>query len=50
MLDQDLGRIRTTPVNIGGTTRKPSFPIESQIKEELVELLSQMIRLKIFFF
>ena len=41
VLDKDLGRIRTTPVNIGGTTWKPSFPIESQIKEELAELLNQ---------
>ena len=41
VLDGDLGRIRTTPVNIGGTTWKPSFPIESQIKEELAELLNQ---------
>lgn len=35
------GRIRTTPVNIGGTDWKPQFPIESQIKEELEELLNQ---------
>lgn len=35
-----LGRIRTTPVNIGGTTWKPSFPIESKIKEELEEIFS----------
>ncbi len=35
------GRIRTTPVNIGGTTWKPQFPIESQIKEELESLLNQ---------
>lgn len=41
MLDQDLGRLRTTPVNIGGTTWKPQFPIESQIKEELERLLNQ---------
>lgn len=41
VLDGDLGRIRTAPVNIGGTTWKPSFPIESQIKEELAELLNQ---------
>lgn len=41
VLDQDLGRLRTVPVNIGGTTWKPSFPIESQIKEELAELLNQ---------
>ena len=41
VLDQNLGRLRTTPVNIGGTTWKPRFPIESQIKEELEELLNQ---------
>ena len=41
VLDQNLGRIRTTPVNIGGTSWKPSFPIESQIKEELEDLLNQ---------
>lgn len=35
-----LGRIRTTPVNIGGTAWKPSFPIESKIKEELEEILN----------
>ena len=36
VLDQDLGRLRTTPVNI-----EPQIPIESQIKEELEELLNQ---------
>ena len=41
VLDGELGRIRTTPVNIGGTKWKPQFPIESQIKEELGELLNQ---------
>lgn len=41
VLDQELGRIRTTSVNIGGTKRKPQFPIDSQIKEELEELLNQ---------
>lgn len=35
------GHIRNTPVNIGGTTWTPQFPIESQIKEELQELLNQ---------
>lgn len=34
------GVIRTTPVNIGGTSWKPNFPIESKIKEELEELLN----------
>lgn len=41
VLDQELGKIRTTPVNIGGTSWKPQFPIESQIKEELDTLLNQ---------
>ncbi len=41
VLEQDLGKLRATPVNIGGTSWKPQFPIESQIKEELQELLNQ---------
>ena len=41
VLEEDLGRIRSTTVNIGGTSWKPQFPIESQIKEELQELLNQ---------
>ena len=41
VLEQDLGRIRTTPVNIGGTNWKPQLPIERQIKEELLEILNQ---------
>lgn len=41
VLFNELGKIRTTPVNIGGTKWKPQFPIESQIKEELEELLNQ---------
>ena len=41
VLDQNLGKLRTTPVNIGGTSWKPQFPIESQIKEELENLLNQ---------
>ena len=46
VLDQNLGRIRTTPVNIGGTSWKPNFPIESQIKEELEILLNQQEKTK----
>lgn len=46
VLDQDLGRIRTTLVNIGGTKWKPQFPIESQIKEELEALLNQSEKTK----
>ena len=41
VLEQDLGKIRTTPVNIGGTKWQPKFPIESQIIEELNSLLNQ---------
>lgn len=46
VLDQELGRIRTTPVNIGGTTWKSQFPIESQIKEELATILNQPLKTK----
>ena len=46
VLDQNLGRIRTTPVNIGGTTWKPPFPIESQIKEELETLIKEETKTK----
>ena len=41
VLDQNLGRLRTTPVSIDETFWKPDFPIESQIKEELEKLLNQ---------
>ena len=33
------GKPRNVPVNIGGTTWKPQFPIESQLQEELSEIL-----------
>ena len=46
VLDQNLGRLRTTPVNIGGTSWKPIFPIESQIKEELEDILNQTEKTK----
>lgn len=46
VLEQDLGKIRSTPVNIGGTTWKPPFPIESVIKEELEELINQQEKTK----
>ena len=41
VLEHDLGKIKTTPVNIGGTKWQPQFPIESQIIEELNSLLNQ---------
>ena len=46
VLAQNLGKIRTTPVNIGGTSWKPLLPIESQIKEELELLLNQSDKTK----
>lgn len=46
VLDGNLGKIRTTPVNIGGTSWKPQFPIESQIKEELGGLPNQPLKSK----
>lgn len=41
ILDRNLGRLRTTPISIGGTSWKPQFPVESQIKEEIEQLLNQ---------
>ena len=46
VLNQYLGKLRTTPVNIGGTNWKPQFPIESQIIEELKMLLKQSQKTK----
>ena len=37
------GRVRNTPVTIGGTTWIPSLPIESVIKEELEEIFSKKL-------
>ena len=34
------GKVRNTPVTIGGTTWKPDLPIESVIKEELEKIFS----------
>ena len=41
VLEQNLGKLRTTPVNIGGTKWRPNFPFESKIKEDLEEILNQ---------
>lgn len=35
----NAGFIRKVPVSIGGTSWKPDMPIESQIKEEIAEVL-----------
>lgn len=35
----NAGFIRKVPVSIGGTSWKPDMPIESQIKEEIAEIL-----------
>ena len=36
----NAGFIRKVPVSIGGTSWKPDIPIESQIKEEVANVLS----------
>ena len=46
VLDKNLGKLRTAPVNIGGTSWKPRFPVGSQIKEELENLLNQTEKTK----
>ena len=46
VLETNLGKLRTTPVNIGGTSWQPDFPFESQIKEELQELENQKEKTK----
>ena len=45
-LVQNLGKLRTTPVNIGGTAWKSQFSFENQIKEELEQILSQSEKTK----
>lgn len=35
------GKIRNVPVSIGGTTWKPELPIESIVKEELLDILEK---------
>ena len=37
------GKVRSTPVTIGGTAWKPDLPIESVIKEELEEIFDKQI-------
>lgn len=37
----NAGKIRNVPVKIGGTDWRPILPVESQIKEELDEILSK---------
>ena len=37
------GKVRNTPVTIGGTIWKPDLPIESVIKEELEEIFSKKL-------
>ena len=46
VLENDLGKLRTTPVNIGGTTWKPEFPFESKIKKELASILNEPTKTK----
>ena len=35
------GKVRNTPVNIGGTSWKPGLPVESDIKEEINDILNK---------
>lgn len=39
----NAGKLRSTPVNIGGTVWKPNLPIESKIKEELETMSNKRI-------
>lgn len=39
------GKVRSTPVSIGGTSWKPSIPIESQIKEDLQTILNSNLEI-----
>jgi prophage maintenance system killer protein len=39
-LIRDAGNSRKIPVRIGGTTWKPDMPVESQLKEQLAELMT----------
>ena len=39
----NAGRLRSTPVSIGGTTWKPDLPIESLIKEQLQDVLDSKL-------
>ena len=41
-----LGKLRTTPVNIGGTTWQPDYLIESKIKEELEIIFNDSLKSK----
>ena len=41
----NAGKIRSTPVSIGGTTWKPELPIESQIREELQKILDSNLNI-----
>ena len=42
----NAGKVRSVPVTISGTTYKPPLPIESVIKEELAEILSEKISIE----
>lgn len=39
----NTGRVRSTPVGIGGATWKPEIPIESVVKEQLDEILNSQL-------
>ena len=37
----NAGRVRSTPVSIGGTKWKPEIPIESEIKQEILDIVNK---------
>lgn len=41
VIKECLGKLRTTPVKIGGTSWSPTFPFQTKVEEELNTLLSQ---------
>lgn len=41
----NAGRLRSTPVSIGGTNWKPELPIESLIKEQLLDILNSNLNI-----
>lgn len=46
VLNENLGSLRSTPVNIGGTSWTPLFPIETKIKEELESIINNETKTK----
>jgi fido (protein-threonine AMPylation protein) len=41
----NAGKIRNVPVSIGGTNWKPSLPIETVVKEELLDIINSKLQI-----